>query len=216
MLPLYRKCLLMLKEINEKGLPELDNAYRHYVNVVKTNIIISDCLNRSKSICIGSKLALESNKLDKPEIIKAMRRLEDLNIKIENGSRDLNDLLINTNMTFNKVKKNLHKKNLDYLNKIESVSDIPASELFSEIKKFALEIQKTITEEVKSYQMATKKFVTRLENDICPETEKIYKSIVKLDENSFCEGIPSKEWISVDAEWPYRNGAFMYNDYSDN
>lgn len=211
--PIFRKCLIAVEKITENTLPNLDQAYKGYTDLVKTKVISSEHLNEAKGITTSAIEALNHNQIDNKYIRNYLSVLENMHYQIEKKSKDLNELLEINRDDFVKSSKKFAEKNRDFLITLKH-SHRPAEEILIEIVNFAKSIQAYINDDIPHFSQKIESFLKDTENEICNTVYDAYNQIQKLDPGTLPK-LKTREWTYVEPSFFSRRAAFVDTDYSD-
>lgn len=209
--PIYKKCLIAIEKINEQVLPAMGQSYKQFISDAKVVVMTNQCLNESRKFSKAAIEALNTNDIDNRNVKNYLERLQDIDVKINQKSRYLNDLLNGIRTKFVNRSKSLAQKNYAYLNEMKT-GNTPAEELLQKIVALGKEIQKVTNEEIPGYKRELDAYMKKAENDICNDAYNYYNKIVKLDKGTF-PAIRTREWTHLPDEFLRTSGAFVNTDY---
>jgi len=208
--PIYRKCLLAAKQINEKSIPELYDAYRYLMEGLKNKAENLEEMNRARQITQSAKKAETQSDIDNKHVYRYVSELSGYDYKITQASRFLTDEIYKISRDFRQRAHTMERKNLAILQQIKN-SEIPAKELLESLVQLGKEIVRVQNEVLAEYKQTIDSYLTKTVNNIVPDVEDYYEKINKLDSGTLPRLI-TKEWTYVPSEIFRTSGAFMYED----
>ena len=175
----------------------------------------TELLCSSKRVITASfQAALEaknSGLIDNRPTKKYLELLNDIDQKLDNRSRYLNDLMMEIKSKFTKRSKNIVQKNHNYLIEMKT-GETPAEELLLEIITLGKDVQKVINEEIPAYKKELEAYMKKTENMICADAYRYYNKIMKLDSGTL-PSLKVREWTHLQYELFRTSGAFVHQSY---
>jgi len=203
--PQYRDCLIVAKQINEKTISALGNAYELFIRSAKDYITNRENLDTSRSYTQAAIKANKEGKIDNKHVQAYLEELIKKDKRLDTLAKDLEISLEKIRNEFVKERRAISELNLQHVHDIKD-SKTAADNITLGLVDLGNRINKMAGERIPAFMEDVRSMIKKIEREIVDEAFAAYNNIIKLDKRTFNK-IERRPWTDTDYNQSLKAGS---------